>query len=317
MTLGTPATPIALNRLPTIGAAVVTMGVFDGVHLGHQHLLRITRDAAAERGVASVALVFEPPPIEVLRPGTELPRLAPVAENLALVEGTGIDHVLALRFDDGVRRLSGEDFIAALSPAIELSGLVMTPQSAFGRDRGGTPDAMRALGTRRRFDLLLATPLPIDGAPVSSSRVRDAVAAGDVAFAAQLLGRPPSVTGTVVSGDRRGRELGFPTANLAFDYVPALPPLGIYAGRASVPECGVGPAHPALVSIGVRPTFHDEGKMLVEVYLLDFDGDLYDARLRVDFESRLRAEQRFDSVGALVEQMRDDERRARAILGIG
>ncbi len=132
--------------------------------------------------------------------------------------------------------------------------------------------------------------------------------------AAALLGSPPLLRGTVVEGDHRGRELGFPTANLAFDYTPALPALGIYLGHVAVPERSVGPRHPALVSVGVRPTFHDDGRVLVEVYLLDWDGDLYDATLTVELAQRLREERRFASVEALVEQMRADEADARRLL---
>ncbi|HET8571900.1 MAG TPA: riboflavin biosynthesis protein RibF [Candidatus Limnocylindria bacterium] len=315
MTLGA-VQPIALDALPSIGAAVLTMGVFDGVHRGHRHLLDATRDAARSRGVPAVALVFDPPPIEVLRRGTRVRRLAPLDVNVARIEAEGMDHVVLLRFDAGIRQLPAEAFLDALAPAIELRGLVMTPESAFGRDREGTPDALEVLGRQRGFDVLRTAPLEVDGAVVSSTRVRQAIDAGDVRGATALLGAPPLLRGTVVSGDRRGRELGFPTANLAFDYLPALPPLGIYVGRVVVPERGVGPGHPALVSIGVRPTFHHSGTVLVEVYLLDFDGDLYDAQLTVELLERLRPEQRFDSVDALVGQMRDDERQARAILGI-
>jgi riboflavin kinase/FMN adenylyltransferase len=129
--------------------------------------------------------------------------------------------------------------------------------------------------------------------------------------ARRLLDAAPLLRGMVVHGDRRGRELGFPTANLAFDYAPALPALGIYLGRVSVADRDVGPGHPALVSVGVRPTFHDDGRVLVEVYLLDWDGDLYDADLTVELDARLRDERRFDSVDALVDQMRADETEAR------
>ena len=131
------------------------------------------------------------------------------------------------------------------------------------------------------------------------------------------MGYPPRLEGTVVSGDRRGRGLGFPTANLAFDYEPAMPPLGIYVGHVTVAERGVGPGHPALVSIGVRPTFHEHGRVLVEAYLLDYDGDLYGAHLAIDLASRLRDELRFTDVGALVDQMRRDEAAGRAYLGLG
>jgi riboflavin kinase/FMN adenylyltransferase len=308
---------IGLDELPPIGPAVVSLGVFDGVHRGHTALLDATRDAAAERGAASVALVFDPPPDEVLRPGERVARLAPLRTVLERITGErGLTHALALRFDDALRAHPAEDFIAELAPAIVLRGLVMSPQSSFGRGRGGTVERMRELGAERGFEVITVDPVMVDGAPVSSTRIRGLIAGGEIAEAARM-GYPPRLEGTVVPGDRRGRQLGFPTANLSFEYLPAMPPLGIYVGRVAVPERGVGPGHPALVSVGVRPTFHDEGIVLVEAYLLDYDGDLYGAHLALDLLARLRDERRFADVDALVHQMRRDEAEARALLGIG
>jgi riboflavin kinase/FMN adenylyltransferase len=308
---------LGLDELPSIGPAVVSLGVFDGVHRGHAALLEATRDAAGLRSVASVALVFDPPPDEVLRPGTRLARLAPLATVLERIRrDEGVDHAIPLRFDEDLRRHAAEDFLAELAPAIEVRGLVMSPESAFGRGRGGTVARMREIGPERGFEVLSVAPVLVDGEPVSSTRIRAAIAAGDIG-AAMRMGRPPRLEGTVVAGDRRGRQLGFPTANLAFDYEPAMPALGIYVGRVAVPARGVGPDHPALVSVGVRPTFHDEGAVLVEAYLLDYDGDLYGADLAVDLVARLRDERRFADVEALVHQMRRDEAEARALLGIG
>lgn len=306
-----------LDELPVIGPAVVSLGVFDGVHRGHAALLRATRAAAGERGAAAVALVFDPPPDEVLRPGTRVARLAPLATVLTRIErDEGLDQAIPLRFDDALRSLTAEEFLAALAPAIELRGLVMSPESAFGRGRSGTLERMREHGAALGLAVIGVDPVMVDGAPVSSTRIREAIAAGDLA-AVSRMGRPPRLEGRVVVGDRRGRHLGFPTANLAFDYLPAMPALGIYVGRVAVPERGVGPEHPALVSVGVRPTFHDEGVVLVEAYLLNYDGDLYDAHLAVDLVARLREERRFADVEALVAQMRRDEADARVVLGIG
>jgi riboflavin kinase/FMN adenylyltransferase len=308
---------LGLAELPQVGPAVVTMGVFDGVHRGHAAMLEATRRAADGRGAASVALVFDPPPDEVLRPGTRVPRLAPVPTVLRRIgDDLSLDHALPLRFDDELRGLPAEDFLAGLAPAIELRGLVMSPESAFGRDRGGTVDRMRELGTQRGFDVITVEPVQWADEPISSTRLRALVAQGDVESAARM-GYPPRLEGTVVEGDRRGRQLGFPTANLRFEYLPAMPRLGIYLGQVEVPERRVGPRHPALVSVGVRPTFHDEGAVLVEAYLLDYDGDLYGAHLGLDLLARLRDERRFDDVAALVDQMRRDEAEARARLGMG
>ena len=295
--------------LPPIGPAALTMGVFDGVHRGHALLLEATR-AAAGSG-SSVALLFDPHPEELLRPGVQVPRLAPLSVNLEQVEALGVDHAVPLRFDDALRSLSPEAFLDALAPSIELRALAMTPESAFGKGRTGTLERMRVLGAERGFSVIAVDPLVVDGAPVSSSRIRAALADGAVDVAIRLLGRPAYLEGTVVRGDQRGRELGFPTANLAFDYTAALPALGIYLGTVAVPDREIGPAHPALVSVGVRPTFHEHGRVLVEVYLLDWDGDLYGTRLQLHLLERLREERRFDGVEALIRQMTLDEEDAR------
>lgn len=304
------------GALPAIGPAVVTLGVFDGVHIGHRRIVEVTVDAARRRGAAAVALVFVPHPDEVIRPGTTVPRLLPPAVTLQRLVLGGIDHPVEVRFDDSVRSLAPETFLDDLAPALAVRAVVMSRDSAFGRGRTGTVARVAEIGAERGFDAIAVEPLLVDGLPVTSSRIRRALAEGDLVNAATLLGAAPMLRGRVVHGDRRGRELGFPTANLAFDYEPALPALGIYLGRVSVPERGVGPGHPALVSVGVRPTFHAHGGVLVEVYLLDWDGDLYDATLDVELVDRLRDERRFDAVESLVSQMRADEAEARRRLGL-
>lgn len=304
-------TGIGLDELPAIGPAVITLGAFDGVHLGHRHLIAATAAAARDRDAASVALVFSPHPDEVVRPGTFVERLLPPEVTLSRLAKAGIDHAIEIRFDEGVRSLEPETFLAALGPALELRAITMTPDGAFGRRRAGTLERVSEIGAVEGFDAVTVEPLLVDGAQVSSSGIRELLRVGDVAAAGALLGSAPMLRGRVVHGDRRGRGLGFPTANLAFDYRPALPALGIYLGRVSVPARSVGPDHPALVSVGVRPTFHDDGRVMVEVYLLDWDGDLYDATLDLEIDTRLREERRFDSVEALVTQMQADEADAR------
>ena len=305
-----------LHSLPAIGPAAVCMGVFDGVHRGHEALLGATAAAAAELGATSVTLIFDPHPDEVIHPGTSVPRLAPPEVVQQRIRALGIDHALLIRFDEALRERTAEEFLADLSPAIALRALVMTPESAFGHGRGGTVERMRVHGDRAAFAVRVVEPLVIDGEPASSSRLRQAVAAGDLETV-ERLGRPAYLRGTVVEGDHRGRELGYPTANLRFDYVPAMPARGVYTGRVSVPERNVGPDHPALVSVGTRPTFHDEGQLLVEVHLLDYDGDLYGAVLELELLHRLREERRFASADELVTQMHRDEADARARLGLG
>ena len=304
-------TALGLDELPAIGPAVITLGAFDGVHLGHRHLVAATAAAALDRDAASVALVFSPHPDEVVRPGTVVERLLPPEVTLGRLSDAGIDHAIEIRFDKATQSLEPEAFLAALAPALEIRAITMTPDSAFGRRRAGTLERVAEIGAVEGFDAVTVEPLLVDGTLVSSSRIRGLLRSGDVIAAGALLGSAPMLRGRVVHGDRRGRALGFPTANLEFDYRPALPALGIYLGRVSVPERAVGPDHPALVSVGVRPTFHDDGRVMVEAYLLDWDGDLYDVTLDVEIDARLREERRFDSVEALVTQMRADEADAR------
>ena len=308
-------TAVSLDKLPVIGRAVITLGVFDGVHRGHRRVVAATSEAARERSASCVALVFSPHPDEVIRPGVHVARILPPAITVDRLRGAGCDQVIQIRFDAAVRSLEPDAFLAALAPALDVRAITMTPDSAFGRGRAGTLERVREIGREAGFEAIEVMPATGGSGPVSSSAIRDLIARGEVEAATELLEGHPVLRGTVVSGDRRGRELGFPTANLAFGYEPQLPALGIYLGAVSVPERGVGPDHPALVSVGVRPTFHDDGRVLVEVYLIDWDGDLYGAELDVALVARLREERRFDSVDALVTQMRADEAEARRRLG--
>lgn len=312
------AEALALGELPAIGPAVITMGAFDGIHTGHAAILQAARAAALELTVASVALVFDPHPDEILHPGTRAPRLAPLRVNLARIRQLGIDHALPIRFDDQLRSLTAEQFLAALEPSIDLCTLVMTRDSAFGRGRSGTATRMRQVGREQNFGVVTVERVRLGGEPVSSSRVREAIVAGSFA-AAREMGVAPYLEGTVVRGDQRGQQLGFPTANLAFSYLPSRPPRGIYAGRAVIvgaPRAPLAPTAPALISIGTRPTFHRDGVELVEVHLLDFEADLYGQTLGVELVAWLRDERRFDSAAELVVQMQHDADDARRILGV-
>jgi len=312
------AETFALGALPTIGPAAITMGAFDGVHTGHVAILQATRAAALQLTVASVALVFDPHPDEVVHPGTRTPRLAPLRVNMARIRQLGIDHALPIRFDERLRSLTAEQFLEALEPSIDLAALVMSRDSAFGRGRSGSAAHMRLVGREQNFQVVSVDRVRHLGEPISSSRVRDTIVAGDFA-AAREMGVPAYLEGTVVSGDRRGQQLGFPTANLAFGYLPVPVPRGIYAGRAVVvhaPGAPLTPVAPALVSVGTRPTFHRDGAELVEVHLLDFEADLYGQTLGVELVTWLRDERRFESAAELVVQMRRDADDARRILGV-
>lgn len=286
----------------------LVLGVFDGVHRGHRVLMSAVREAAAVRGARPVALVFDPPPIEVIRPGERVERLAPVSENLARIREAGVDPV-PIRFDASVRDLPPEAFLEALGPGLRTAAIVMTAETAFGRDRAGTPSRLSEIGASHGFEVVLVDP-ELDDGPISSTRIRRALAEGDIPGATRLLGRRPSMSGEVVRGDGRGQGLGYPTANLAFQYRPALPTLGIYAGLVAGTHGTAG----ALVSVGRRPTFHDQGEIVVEANLLDWRGELYGQHLRIELVGRLRDERRFESSAELTAQMQRDEVAARAAL---
>ena len=235
---------VGLAEIPSVGPAALCMGVFDGVHLGHQALAARTVAAAAEQGLASVALLFDPPPIEVIRPEQRVPRLAPSAENLRRLAATGIGHPIGLRFTDEMRQLPPEAFLAALAPGIDLRILVLTPDSAFGRGRAGTPEAMRELGAEAGFEVaLLEALVEIDGETVSSSRVRAAITAGDIGLATQLLGGPPTLVGRLDPG-----------GTLVFDHLPALPLPGTYRATAQPASGDASNAGAVRVRIGADGT---------------------------------------------------------------
>lgn len=292
----------------------LTLGKFDGVHRGHQHLLGALRTAAGTLGASSAALILHPHPATVLA-GHKVPVLTAIDERLALVR-QAVDHADQLTFDAALAALSPEAFLDRLASSFDIAAMVVGPDFAFGRGRAGNLDVLQRLGAAREFAVVVAEPLLDGGAPVSSARIRAAIERGDVGEARALLGRPPRLRGTVVHGSKRGRVLGYPTANLDLgaDYV--VPANGIYAVRVAGMAEGTEGAGPieriGAASLGIRPQF-DGGERSIEVYLLDFEGDLYGAELAVDFLAFLRPEARFESVEALVEQIGRDVEDARAV----
>jgi len=304
-----------LETLPVGLRLAVTIGVFDGVHRGHLAVLRALMHAARAARAAPVAVTFEPHPELVLR-GAVPPLLCDAEERAALLAAAGVAHLVVQPFDRAFAALSAEAFVERLGAGRDLAALVMTPESAFGRGRAGTAATMAALGALRGFRVVEIASLRSGAALISSGRIRSLLAEGRLAAAARLLGRRPAVTGKVVRGDGRGRELRYPTANLAFDAPVALPRDGIYAVRV-----GWGGPHPlapqrqadGVASLGVRPTF-GIGDRVLEVHLFDFDEELYGQRLRVEFVRRQRGERRFQNAAALVAQMDLDAARARRTL---
>ncbi len=304
-----------VDDLPAGVAFVATVGVFDGMHRGHEAVVRATRDAARRLDATAVAITFEPHPELVLR-GSGPPLLCDPLEKLMRLGRDGIDTVVVQAFDRTFAGQTAAEFIARLSAGRHLRGIVMSAESAFGRDRAGTAAAVAELGADRGFEVLQAPLVAVGGERISSSRIRHELETGRLSAAARQLGRRYAVIGEVVHGDGRGRTLGYPTANLAFPAPVALPRNGIYAVR--VTWGGADPLGPerradGVASLGVRPTFGLGGRVL-EVHLLEFDEDLYGMRLRVEFVRRQRGERRFAGAEALVHQMDRDTERSREIL---
>jgi riboflavin kinase/FMN adenylyltransferase len=297
--------------MPGPGTAV-TIGAYDGVHLGHQALLRDLSDRAKAADLSTVVVTFDRHPASVVRPESAPKQLIDLEQKLELLAECGIDRTLVITFDKGRSDESAEEFVKeVLVDTLSARLVVVGEDFHFGKDRRGNVAMMAELGRDFGFEVI-GVGLTGDDAgagsttPVSSTRIRALVATGDVAGAAKLLGRPHEVRGPVVHGDGRGGpELGFPTANLAVGADIALPADGIYAGWYTRPD---GSRHQAAISVGRRPTFYAPGTapVLVEAYLLDFDADLYDEPGRVSFVAHLRPERQFDSVQALIAQMHLD-----------
>jgi riboflavin kinase/FMN adenylyltransferase len=297
---------------PEIGAlqgAVLAIGNFDGVHRGHRAVIAaaLARAEALKRPAA--ALTFEPHPRAFLRPGEAVFRLTDEPAKLRLLAGTGLAGVLIVTFDAALAGLSAEAFVdRVLVGRYAIAAAAIGFDFRFGRNRMGSPAFLAEQGARRGFSVDIVPPLEDEGRPVSSAAIRTALAAGRVVEAAELLGYPWFVSGTVIHGDKRGRKLGYPTANLRLDPACGLKH-GIYAVRI-----GMGDRrYEGVASFGQRPMF-DNGAPLLEVFLFDFDGDLYDMTIDVAFIAWIRHEMKFESVDDLVRHMDDDSARAREAL---
>ena len=290
--------------------SVVCIGAFDGLHLGHQALVRRTVECARLRGVPAVALSFEPLPREFFAATEPPPRLGPVRAKIEGLDALGADIVGLLRFDARMVAMTPAEFVdQVLVQRLRACEVLVGPGFRFGHRRAGDLEVLQALGRGGGFVADEIEPLLIDGERVSSTQIRSALVSGDFTRATRLLGRPYAVGGRVVRGQQLGRTLGYPTANLRFGgKVPAL--RGIYATRVH----GVGDAPwPSVSSFGTRPTVGGV-EPLLEAHLFDFSGDLYGRRIEVEFVARLRDEEKFDDLPALVAQMDRDAAQARALL---
>ena len=293
------------------GERAVALGSFDGVHRGHQAVIGNAGSEADARGLRSAVITFHPPPIAILRPDIQLIQLSTLSRRAALVAELGVDELVILRFDRAFSTIDADAFASqVLAGKLGARHVSVGENFHYGRGAKGTPAKLAEDGARLGFDVHVEPLLQGGGGTISSSRIRELLGAGAVEEAAELLGRPPWLEGAVVRGDGRGRELGYPTANLALVPRSPVPGIGIYAGTAHLP----GSSHPAAISVGYNVTFTDDrSRVRVEAYLLDFDADIYGSPIRLDLTHRLRDELRFDSVDALLDQLHRDVEAVRTL----
>jgi riboflavin kinase/FMN adenylyltransferase len=288
---------------------IVALGNFDGFHLGHQAVVgRAVARAAHERRPA-IAATFDPHPVRFFKPDCQPFRLTSLDQRQRLFAAAGADATLVFDFNADLAATSAENFVRLLADQVGATGVVTGEDFTFGVRRGGNVGVLRELGATHGMAAETVAPVMLGGEPVSSSRIREALGRGDMATATRLLTRPFAVQGEVLHGDKRGRELGYPTANMELGpYLRAA--YGIYAVRVRLDD---GSEHAGVANLGVRPTF-DPPKELLETYLFDFSGDLYGRTIEVALHHYLRPERKFDSLDALTKQMRADEAEARRLL---
>lgn len=307
-----------LSQIPRgYGPSVATLGNFDGVHKGHQAVLATVVDRARVERAKAVAVTFDPHPVAVLHPERAPQIITAPQQRLDLLSATGLDAVLVMEFTHDFALWTPERFVVEVFvKALGASVVVVGEDTRFGVRNSGDVDTLRQIGAEHGFEVLALTDIG-EGGRWSSSRVRSMVTSGDVAAATEILGRPHRVGGEVVHGDHRGRELGYPTANLSQESAGLIPADGVYVGwliRPALPDSDVDSVLPAAISIGTNPTFAGTERR-VEAHVLDrSDLDLYGENVAFDFIERLRPTEKFDSIEDLLVQIADDVERARAVL---
>jgi riboflavin kinase/FMN adenylyltransferase len=294
---------------PPQGNTVLTVGVFDGVHIGHQHLLDNLKNVASQEGILSGVLTFVNHPRTVITPGACVQYITSVEDKLTLLKNTGVDIMLPLTFDLEMSRLRVHEFVDLLQNRLNMTGLVMGHNFVMGHNREGTPETLAAIGLEKGFSTTVVDPVSKDDERVSSTAIREAIAAGEVRKASAFLGRPFTIQGKVIKGNARGRTLGFPTANLGIHKDRIIPGDGIYATWTYVD----GKRYMSATNVGISPTF-DDNEHLIEAFILDYNGDLYDSEITVEFVQRLRDELRFETTEALVAQIQQDVEQTRQLL---
>jgi riboflavin kinase/FMN adenylyltransferase len=288
---------------------VLTIGIFDGVHIGHQRLMEYLKRRALAEDCLPGVVTFRGHPQHIMSPKTPLYRLVPLDERIRAIKEMGIPLVVPLSFNLELAEVPARDFVSLLQKHLRMRGLVIGPDFALGKGREGDAFALHKMGHDMGFWMEVFAPQLIDGEVVSSTVIRQALSSGDVRKVARLLGRPFVMHGRIVHGDERGKQLGFPTANLTFSRGQAMPGDGVYVTKAFLG----GQPLPSVTNIGIRPTF-GENKRTVEVYLIGFSGEIYGEDLRIELVDRLRDEKRFSSPEELKAQISQDVERAMSML---
>jgi riboflavin kinase/FMN adenylyltransferase len=288
---------------------LLTIGVFDGVHLGHKYLLSELVEQARLKGLISGVVTFKQHPQRLFEPQANLKFLTSLPQKIKLLRDEGVEFVITLTFTLELAQIGAPQFISLLQKYLKMRGLVIGPDFALGRNREGNIDTLRILEQGMNFSLTVLPLVTKNNEVISSTTIRNALAKGAMGEVHNLLGRYFSIEGRVIAGSGRGIELGFPTANLDINPAQAIPADGIYATRAYIDDQSL----PSVTNIGKRPTF-GETEQAIEVHILDYKGELYRCKLKIDIIERLRGEQKFDTADKLVEQIKKDVRGARAIL---
>jgi riboflavin kinase / FMN adenylyltransferase len=300
-----------LARFSSAKETVLSVGVFDGVHLGHQQLIAELLHQAEKRGMVSGVVTFRHDPEKLLSHRSKLPFLTDIKERLALLKQAGVAMVIPLSFTPELAQLSPRQFLTLMQKYLKMYAMVVGEDFALGKDREGDTENLKKLGKEMNFDVTIVPPLLKDGEVVSSTTIRKALAAGDMKKVRNLMGRPFKLAGKVVTGYGRGASMGFPTANLEVASEHALPPDGVYTGWARLN----GHTYEAMTNIGKNPTFGTHQRT-VEAYLIDYHGDLYGADLQLDIVARLREEKKFKSADELKKQVAEDIQKGKKILDV-
>jgi len=298
-----------LARLSPKKDTLLTIGVFDGVHLGHKYLISQLKEHARQQNLLAGVVTFRQHPQEVLSPQTKLPFLTDLDERTNLLKNEGVDTIITLSFTSEFAQLSAREFVSLLQKHLRMRGMVIGPDFALGQNREGNANTLRTLGQEMNFSITVVPPIVINDEVASSTAIRKALANGDMKKVHQLIGRPFSLRGRVIAGAGRGVKLGFRTTNLDIDPEQALPADGVYVTWAYVDD----KAYQSMTNIGRRPTFGNNERN-VEVLILNYNSDLYGRELKIDIIERLRDEKKFDTIEQLKKQIAEDVNQGRAIL---